>query len=242
MQAAIAVHGRAAVSFAQADIQIGGESLVADAGAGLYWPAERALLVADLHLEKSSSGARRGVLLPPYDTAITLDRLARQIERWQPARVIALGDSLHDRYGYERISPSSRAQLTRLQRGRDWLWITGNHDPAIAPGLGGTVAATVTLRGITLRHDPTDSTQPEIAGHLHPVARLARRGAIVRRPCFASNGQRLILPAFGAYTGGLNVLNAAYAPHFPERRALAVWMLGRNGIYPVNPAHLRGDG
>jgi uncharacterized protein len=238
----VAARHSAAGSFATAEVSVGGAALIADPAGVLFWPDENLLMVADLHLEKGSSQARRGILLPPYDTSVTLARLGRALDRYRPARVVALGDSLHDRQGASRLSEADRSTLAALMAGRDWVWITGNHDPETAPSPAGTVIRQLMVRGITLRHEPSEAPEPEIAGHLHPAARLARRGTKVRRPCFVGDGARLIVPAFGAYTGGLNVLAPAFRPHFKDRAALAVWMLGSDSIYPIAIKSLHPDG
>ena len=179
-----------------------GEQICADRSGVLYIPASQTLVVADLHFEKGSAFAARGMMLPPYDTAATLARLAEVIVFFQPRAVIALGDSFHDRSAGARIDSTDRATLLALQKGRDWLWIAGNHDPAPPENLGGEAHAAFTLGPLTFRHEPLPGAAPgEIAGHLHPVARVAGRGASLRRRCFASDGQRCILPAFGAYAG-----------------------------------------
>ncbi len=222
-------------------ITLKGAAFTADASGALHWPARETLIVADLHLEKGSAAAARGTLLPPYDSRATLLRLAAVIERLAPARVIALGDSFHDAGGPERLDPDDLALLRALQRGRDWTWITGNHDPELPALLGGRVCPEERLDGIVFRHDPRPYPgSREIAGHLHPAARLARRGAAVRRKCFIANGTRLVLPAFGAYTGGLNVLSDAFAPLF-GRAPFLVWMLGRQGVFPVSRRQLQRD-
>ena len=158
------------------------------------------LAVADLHLEKGSAFAARGVLLPPYDTATSLTRLGQLIERYAPRLVIALGDSFTTAAGRRGCTTLAAAALKALQRGRDWLWIAGNHDPDECDNIGGQFADVLALGALTFQHQP--SPQPndgEIAGHLHPVARVARRGRAVSRRCFASDGRRLVMPAFGAY-------------------------------------------
>ena len=191
-------------------ISLAGVALVADPSGALFWPDEGLLAVADLHLEKGSAFAARGVLLPPYDTAAALTRLARLIERYAPRLVVALGDSFHDGGGPARMHESNRAALDALQRGRDWLWIAGNHDPDRCDNIGGRFADVLAFGTLTFRHQP--SPQPsdgEIAGHLHPMARVARRGRAVSRRCFATDGRRLIMPAFGAYAGGLNIRDRA---------------------------------
>ena len=218
-----------------------GKDLVADISGALYWPAERALLVADLHLEKGSAQAERGRMLPPYDTRATLMKLAEAIDRHQPECVIALGDSLHDARAADRIEDDDVRIIAMLQEGRRWIWVTGNHDPHIAPSLGGTVCDELTLAGITLRHAPREArVTHEIAGHLHPSARVSLYGHTIRRPCFLGNGRRLVLPAFGAFTGGLNVLDAAFDPLFgPD--GINVILLGQEGLYPIATRLLRGE-
>ena len=218
---------------ASAEISIADVPLVADPAGALFWPEEGLLIVADLHLEKGSSYAARGVLLPPYDTAATFARLAAVIARYAPRAVIALGDSFHDRAGPERIVETDRAMLRLLQRGRDWFWIAGNHDPEPVAGLGGTSAATLALGALTFRHQPTaNAAEGEIAGHLHPVARVSGRGRTVSRRCFAGDGCRLVMPAFGAYAGGLNVRDRAFAEIFGSL-AFTAHMLGEGRLYAV---------
>lgn len=222
-------------------IVVCGRSFVADASGALYWPDERTLLVADMHLEKGTSGARRGDLLPPYDSQATLLKLAEVIDKYDPARVVALGDSLHDDGAADRIGPENLAALAIMQEGRAWYWVAGNHDPDIPRMLGGKPARELVLGGLSLRHEPfCGPATHEIAGHLHPAARLSTHGTAIRRPCFVSNGRRLVMPAFGAFTGGLNVLDDAFAPLF-GRDGLQVWMLGHDGAYPVAGRRLRGE-
>ena len=228
-------------SFATQTISIAGQALVACRSGALYLPAERTLVVADLHLEKGSAFAARGRMLPPYDTRETLVRLAAVIDEFRPAQVIALGDSLHDGRAESRMLASDLEVLHGLQRGCTWVWVTGNHDPVISRALGGDVADELTVAGLALRHIPTAGpVQCEIAGHLHPAARLAARGGSLRRRCFVGNRRRLVMPAFGAFAGGLNVLDEAFAPLFGDA-AREVWMLGGDGIYPVPTDDLRGD-
>jgi uncharacterized protein len=218
---------------ADATITLADTALVADPAGALYWPRERLLAVADLHLEKGSAFAARGVLLPPYDTTATLTRLGKLISRYAPRVLIALGDSFHDGGGPLRMSAGDRAALMALQRGRDWLWITGNHDPHPADGIGGRFARTVVIGPLTFRHEPSpDTCVGEIAGHYHPLARVAQRGRAVSRRCFASDGGRLIMPAFGAFTGGLNVRDRAIAGLFGTL-AFTAHMLGAQRLYSV---------
>ncbi len=230
-----------AEDFREQPLNLCGKAFIADHAGCLYWPAQDALVVADLHLEKCSSHARLGQMLPPYDTRETLARLAAVLDRRPASTVIALGDSLHDAEAVERITADDLASLRILQEERDWIWITGNHDAASAGQLGGVVMEELTVEGITLRHMPhTGRVTHEIAGHMHPAARLSRLGHTLRRPCFAGTGQRLILPAFGALTGGLNVLDAAFEPLMGSD-GMKVWMLGHDGIYPIAARLLRPD-
>lgn len=222
-------------------ISLCGKTLKADLSGAVYWADMQALIVADLHLEKGSSFARRGAFFPPYDTRSTLAKITRAIAHYRPKTVIALGDSLHDREAADRIATEDLELILELQDGRDWYWITGNHDPEIPGVLGGQVADQIWLGGLCFRHQPFEGPAThEIAGHLHPAARVALRGHALRRPCFVSNGRRLVLPAFGSYAGGLNVLSEAYQPLFAGE-ALHVWMLGQEGIYPVAARQLRSD-
>jgi DNA ligase-associated metallophosphoesterase len=204
----------AAISIAiSSSLNVAGVDLVADLSGALFWEEERLLVVSDLHLEKGSSFAARGVLLPPYDTVATLGRLAAVIARRDPRAVIALGDSFHDRDAHQRLSAPDREALTAMQARRDWIWISGNHDPALPPDLGGAVASEVAIGNIVFRHEPTGAAG-EIAGHLHPKARVATRGRSMERRCFASDGERAVMPAFGAYTGGLSIRDEAFSKIF----------------------------
>jgi uncharacterized protein len=203
--------------------------LLADPAGALYWPEHGLLAVADLHLEKGSSFAARGMLLPPYDTAATLARLACLIAHYAPRLVIALGDSFHDGGGPARLAPEDHENLSALQHGRDWIWLTGNHDPEPADNIGGTFHETFALGGLRFRHLPTGSAG-EIAGHLHPMARIAHRGRAVSRRCFAADSTRLVMPAFGAYTGGLNIRDGAFADLFGTLKFTA-HMLGEDRLY-----------
>jgi hypothetical protein len=222
-------------------LTLAGIALVADPAGAIYWPDEKLLVVADLHLEKGSAFAARGVLLPPYDTATTLARLARLIERYAPRLVIALGDNFHDGGGPSRMSDISRGALMALQRGRDWVWIAGNHDPDPAENIGGRFAGVLALGALTFRHEPSPKMSAgEIAGHLHPQARVARRGRAVSRRCFASDGKRLVMPAFGAYAGGLNVRDRAIVSLFGAL-SFTAHMLGEGRLYAVPAARCLAD-
>ena len=212
---------------------VNGVELVIDCAGVAYWPTQQALLVADLHFEKGSSFARRGQLLPPYDTMATLKRLSQCIEKWQPKLVVALGDSFHDDKAAQRLSKECFQMLASLLRARDWVWISGNHDPSPPQGLGGEVMNCLSLGELNLRHEPQVAAAPgEIAGHLHPKARLVRRGRSVRRSCFAASRSRMILPSFGAYTGGLNVFDPAFDGLFDGRDFHAL-MRGDDQVYRI---------
>lgn len=226
----------------EAAIEIGGLAFVADAAGALVLPEDRLLLVADLHLEKGSAYARRGIFLPPYDSRATLASLAAVLARWQPLRVVVLGDTLHDGGALERLDPADLATLRQLQAGIDWLWLTGNHDPDPPAGLGGTVARELAYGGVTLRHEPTPGPAgtPEIAGHLHPAGKVRGGGRSLRRRCFAADARRCVLPAFGAYAGGLNVLDAAFRPLFAGGPFTA-HMLGAGRVYAVPASALAPD-
>ena len=241
-------------------LTLAGVTFLADPAGVLFHEAERTLLVADLHLEKGSSFARRGSLLPPYDTAATLAALGAVIARYAPRRVIALGDSFHDPYAASRLSAvdlaalqalqagrdwlsdADRAHLAALQAGRAWLWLTGNHDPLPPEGLGGDVLPELWFGQILLRHQPSKEVGGgEIAGHLHPVARVVGSSGSARRRCFVTDGLRCIMPAFGAYAGGLNIHDAAYGSLFGPRAVMA-HALGRDRVYPVPMERCIPDG
>ena len=213
-------------------VAVAGVTLIADHAGALYWPERGLLAVADLHLEKGSSFAERGVLLPPYDTAATLARLAQLIARYAPRLVVALGDSFHDGRGPARLADTDRAALKAMQRTRDWVWIAGNHDPEPAANIGGRFLPMLELGPLRFRHEPAGSRDGEIAGHLHPVARIARRGRLVSRRCFASDQTRMVMPAFGAYAGGLNVRHATFADVF-RTLTFTAHMLGERRVYAV---------
>ncbi|MEO6582334.1 MAG: ligase-associated DNA damage response endonuclease PdeM [Sphingomicrobium sp.] len=182
-----------------------GETFVAGCEGALYWPAQQALLVADLHLEKASWFARLGQFLPPYDSHATLTALASEVERSGAKRLYCLGDSFHDRFGCDRLSAAARELLIDLTGRLDWTWIVGNHDPGFADHCGGRLADEVEVAGIILRHEAVrDDPRPEMSGHYHPKLRLHVKGRNVSRRCFVTSATKLILPAFGSLTGGLD--------------------------------------
>ncbi|HEY6048133.1 MAG TPA: ligase-associated DNA damage response endonuclease PdeM [Sphingomicrobium sp.] len=187
-----------------------GETFHATADGALFWPAREALLVADLHLEKASWFALGGQFLPPYDSHATLSAVAQEVERSRASRLYCLGDSFHDRFGCDRLPTDARELLLDLTSRLDWTWIVGNHDPGFADHCGGSLADEVELGGIVLRHEAVrDDARPEISGHFHPKLRLHLRGRQVSRRCFVRSATKLIMPAFGTLTGGLDA-------HHPE--------------------------
>ena len=220
------------------ELALGGAALEADTSGALYWAAERTLIVADLHLEKGSYFASRGQMLPPYDSIATLNALKTVIEYYAPARVIALGDSFHDQLGAERLSPDSRDAISAMQAGRDWIWISGNHDPERIDDIGGTSADEMQLGPLTFRHQP-EGEDFEIVGHFHPVARVSVRGRSVRRRCFAGSTTRLVMPAFGAFTGGFNIRNEVFADILGVD--FLAHLLGTERLYSFAAAHCLAD-
>jgi uncharacterized protein len=213
-------------------LEVNGETLVLDKSGAVFWPKTRTLVVADLHFEKGSSYARGGQFLPPYDTRTTLLRMAEAIARRAPARVIALGDSFHDPFAAERLGAEEREMLQRLSAATAFLWIAGNHDPHPPAWLGGQVMAQWREGGLTFRHEPEPgAASGEVAGHLHPCAKVAKYGRSLRRRCFAADARRIILPAFGAYAGGLDVGDSAIASLFGGR--FHAFMLGEERVYAI---------
>lgn len=187
-----------------------GETFEATPSGALFWPAQKALLVADLHLEKASWFARLGQFLPPYDSHATLTALSSEIERSGAARLYCLGDSFHDEFGCDRLLPSARSLLIDLTSRLDWTWIVGNHDPGFGDHCGGAIADEAEIGGIILRHEAVkDEGRPEISGHFHPKLRLHLKGRQVSRRCFVQSAKKVIMPAFGSLTGGLDA-------HHPE--------------------------
>ena len=224
---------REAITAGDVPATLGGRSFLVAAEGGLFDVAEASLVVADLHLEKGSSLARHGRLVPPYDSGATLAALARMIARLSPRRVICLGDSFHDGKGASRLGRDERRQLAHLQSGRDWLWVSGNHDPHPPVGVGGDFVTQSALGSIALRHEPMARRAVfEIAGHLHPAARLRTRAGVLKRRCVASDGHRAVLPALGAYAGGLDLGHKAFDGLFDEKKLIA-YMLDGAGVYPV---------
>lgn len=213
-------------------VAVNDEELLLDAAGAMFWPAERTLVFADLHFEKGSSFARRGQMLPPYDTRSTLSRIEALVARHAPARVIALGDSFHDREAAGRLDEHERALLRGFVSQTEWIWIAGNHDPAPPAWLGGKLTEEIAIGGLVFRHEPQSrASAGEIAGHLHPCATVTRRGRSLRRRCFVSDGARLVMPAFGAYAGGLDVREPPLRSLFGER--FLAYLLGTRRVYAI---------
>jgi DNA ligase-associated metallophosphoesterase len=207
------------------------ERLMLDPSGAAFWPARRILIVADLHFEKASALAARGALLPPFDTKATLERMNRLIRLYRPAKVIALGDSFHDDGAPARLAKDDRARIEAMAREASFIWITGNHDAA-PTGLPGASAAVYREGPFTFRHEAAAVLGPreiEISGHYHPKASIEARAKRVSRPCFVADASRLMLPAFGAYAGGLDVREPAIARLFP--RGLRVFLLGQDQLF-----------
>lgn len=220
------------MSIEQMFAEVNGECLLLDCTGAAWWPAERTLIFADIHFEKGSSFAERGTLLPPYDTRTTLKRIVAAMDAYAPARVIALGDSFHDGEAAGRLDGEERALLACQVLRTEWIWIEGNHDPHPPAWLGGSVASEVAIGGLVFRHEPLSVAQPgEIAGHLHPCATISRHGRSLRRRCFAADLSRMVMPAFGAYAGGLSVADDAIAQLFAG--SFAAYMLGGRRVYAV---------
>ncbi|HEX7968111.1 MAG TPA: ligase-associated DNA damage response endonuclease PdeM [Stellaceae bacterium] len=214
--------------------------LVADASGALVWPAERTLVLADLHLEKGSSFARRGAMLPPYDTRATLERLERVAERHGVSRIICLGDSFHDAAAPARLAEEDARRIARLAEAVEWFWIAGNHDPVPPAELGGRVVADeLRLGPLVFRHIAAPLfAAGEVSGHYHPKASIDVRGRRLSGRCFVVDGQRLVLPAFGAYAGGLDVFDPALRALFPGD--FTVHLLARDRVTPLPHARLAG--
>ena len=230
-------------------LRVNGVDLVAEASGALIWPEAATIVVADLHLEKGSAMARRGTLLPPYDSRATLDRLEDAIARTRARRVICLGDSFHDGDAPERLDAVEVARLVRLTRLVEWIWIIGNHDArpggrtrdtarqAVPRAWGGRAEAVVTFGALTFRHEADRQAGPgEVSGHFHPKAAIATRARRITGRCFATDGRRLILPAFGAYAGGLDVLDPAISDLF--ERGFHAYLIGRATVRAFPSARL----
>ena len=223
------------------DFECAGETLQALPQGALWWPARRLLAVADLHLEKGSSyAAAARKLLPRHDTRQTLAALGALIDVLKPATVVCLGDSFHDRAAVERLPDDDRAEIERLTARARFVWIAGNHDPAPPPAGWGEVAEEIDEAPLVFRHEAQfGPVKGEVSGHYHPVAALTVRGRGFRRRCFLTDGHRLILPAFGAYAGGLNALDPAIAQLFPDD--YDALLVGRDAVRRLSWRQLRRD-
>jgi DNA ligase-associated metallophosphoesterase len=213
-----------------------GEEMLLVGGRALFWPREQALLVADLHLEKASFFAAHGQMLPPYDSRETLERLALAVRETGAKRVFALGDNFHDGKGCARLEPHAAGMLAALTRALDWVWITGNHDAGATELAGGALADEVATGGLVLRHKAqAGEERPELSGHFHPRLALSARGRRIARPCAVMSEQRLILPAFGALTGGMNAADPAILSAMQPARVIDALLPARGRLlqYPL---------
>lgn len=232
----------------RAELTVNGARLIADVSGALHWPAADALIIADLHFEKASAYAARGVALPPYDTAATLARLEAVLAAYHPAMLISLGDTFHDDYWAQRMSGPDKARLQKLAAAHQTIWVTGNHDPTPPSGLAGTAVRSLRLShdgSLVLRHEPTpraavDFEAGELAGHLHPCGKIRQRGRNLRRRCFIADASRAVLPAFGALTGSLNVRDAAFDPLF-DKQDYQVILLGESRVARIDAKRLLPD-
>ena len=220
-----------------APVHIAGQRLMLDPAGFVAWPAQRLIAVADLHLEKGSAFAARGQFIPPYDTRETLERLGQALRRHGPRRLVFLGDSFHDAKGAARLAPADAATLKRLLDGIELTWVLGNHDPTPPEGLPGTAVEELVLGPLTFRHIAKPGAAAELSGHYHPKATMPTRAGGVTRPCFLSDGRRLLLPAFGAYTGGLDIADPAIATLFP--RGGRAFLLGEERLFSFPTGPLR---
>ncbi len=213
-----------------APIHLAGERLMLDPTGALHWPAQRLLVVADLHFEKSTAAAARGQLLPPFDTRETLALLSGLIRKYGPRTLVALGDSFHDAKGPARLQPRDQASIAALAKQTNIVWVHGNHDPEAPDGLAGESTPEFRVGPLIFRHQASPGrVMGELSGHFHPKAHVAVRGTTLCRPCFVADGYRLMLPAIGAYTGGLDVRDGAIAGLFP--RGGRVFLVGRERLY-----------
>ncbi len=213
-------------------ITLGGLELRPDLSGALHVPELSALIISDLHLEQGTSLARRGIRVPPFDTGITIGLLEEVINSFAPQRLIFLGDSFHDDEGETRIEDTLMLRLQKIVTSHECFWICGNHDPSPPRHLAGHAADHILLGPITLRHEPTRlrKAEFEIAGHLHPGCAVSQRGRRVSGKCFIADDRRLIMPAFGAYTGALSVFAEPYQRLF-RREETRAWMIGQERLY-----------
>jgi DNA ligase-associated metallophosphoesterase len=221
-------------------IDLAGEQMTAGLDGALLWPAAKTLIVADLHLEKASSFARRGFLLPPYDSRATLKRLQDRIAASQPRRVLCLGDSFHDGDGADRLPDEERSTLAALARKREWIWIRGNHDGGPNAALPGESVCEAAIGPLLFRHQAAAaiSGAAEVSGHWHPKVCLALAGKRVSGRCFVAGRERLILPAYGAFTGGFDVRQPEIMSLFPHGYVL--YVLGFRRVHRLGAGDAAG--
>jgi uncharacterized protein len=213
-----------------APIHLAGERLMLDPAGALIWPATATLVVSDLHLETGSSFARKGMLLPPWDTRATLERLTLLLRRYRPRIVVALGDSFHDRQGAQRLPLAEQTRLNAMAEAHRFIWVEGNHDPSPPAGIGGEWVETFKTNSLLFRHVAVEDAAPgEISGHYHPKATTPARGGSITRACFIADARRIVLPAFGSYTGGLDVRDPAITRLFP--RGGRIFLLGKERLF-----------
>jgi len=221
-------------------ITLNGQTLVPDISGALFWEDEATVVVADLHFERASSFAERGRPLPPYDTTATLSALKNALYKFAPKRVICLGDSFHDYAAPDRLSEASVSELRDLTGQQQWIWVAGNHDPDPPAHLGGQVVNDFCLGSLTFRHEAhAQANEGELSGHYHPKATVKTRGRRVTRPCFVTDGIRLILPAFGSFTGGLRVTDPAIRSLLGE--PFDVFLLGTDQVHKFPDQALSGS-
>lgn len=212
-----------------------------DPGGALIWPATGTLVVSDLHLETGSSFARKGMLLPPWDTRATLERLTLLLRRYRPRIVVALGDSFHDRHGARRLPLAEQRRLTAMTEAHRFIWVEGNHDPSPPEGIGGEWVEIFETNSLLFRHKAVEDAAPgEISGHYHPRATAPARGGSITRACFIADTRRIVLPAFGSYAGGLDVRDPAFTRLFP--RGGRIFLLGKDRLFSFGLPEARAWG
>jgi DNA ligase-associated metallophosphoesterase len=218
---------------------LAGRHVILDCSGALFLPEDGVLVVSDLHFEKGSHFARKGQFLPPYDTRATLDLLERLIRLCRPSKVVSLGDAFHDKDAEERMDEADAQRLESLCGAAEWFWVLGNHDPLPPKRFAGYAEERIEAAGLVFVHEPDGTDDWNLAGHLHPCAVAAKNGRGVRRPAFVHDGRRLVMPAFGAFTGGLNVLDRAFAGVFAQ--GFQAHLCGQSRVYAVPRTSLRAD-
>lgn len=233
-------YGWGMANFAPQCLSLNNVSVVLDHSGALFVPDIALLVFSDLHFEKGSSFAVRQQFLPPYDTRKTLSRMKEVIARFKPQKIMSLGDAFHDTDAQARMVDEDFQTLLTLNQQHDWIWITGNHDPEPPKALSGQVCETLEIGGLHYGHEPEKTRRWQIAGHMHPAAKVATQGKTMRRPCFVTDGHHLILPAFGAFTGGLNILDPVYKSYLSP--PVRTFLLGNGRTYEAPANALRPDG